>query len=54
MEFLDLFLQMPKSEFVVWLFLTMSQVCLQFVIVVFPDRTHLLFEVEEIKIVAIK
>ena len=28
---------------VVWLFLTMPQDCLQFVIVVFPDHTHLLF-----------
>ena len=28
---------------VVWLFLTMSRVCLHFVIVVFPDHTHLLF-----------
>ena len=28
---------------VVWLFLAMPWVCLQFVIVVFPDRTHLLF-----------
>ena len=28
---------------VVWLFLMMSRVCLQFVIVVFPDLTHLLF-----------
>ena len=28
---------------VVWLFLTMPWVCLQFVIVVFPDHTHLLF-----------
>ena len=28
---------------VVWLFLTMPPVCLQFVIVVFPDHTHLLF-----------
>ena len=27
---------------VVWLFLTMQRVCLQFVIVVFPDQTHLL------------
>ena len=27
---------------VVWLFLTMLWVCLQFVIVVFPDHTHLL------------
>ena len=29
--------------FVVWLFLTTPQVCLQFVIVVFPDDTNLLF-----------
>ena len=29
---------------VVWLFLTMPRVCLQFVSVVFPDHTHLLFE----------
>ena len=28
---------------VVWLFLTKPRVCLQFVIVVFPDHTHLLF-----------
>ena len=28
---------------VVWLFLTMLCVCLQFLIVVFPDHTHLLF-----------
>ena len=28
---------------VVWLFLTMQWVCLQFVSVVFPDHTHLLF-----------
>ena len=28
---------------VVWLFLTVPQVCLQFVIVVFPDHTHLRF-----------
>ena len=28
---------------VVWPFLTMPRVCLQFVIVVFPDHTHLLF-----------
>ena len=26
-----------------WLFLTVSRGCLQFVIVVFPDHTHLLF-----------
>ena len=29
---------------VVWLFLAVSWVCLQFVIVVFPDHTHLLFQ----------
>ena len=29
--------------FVVWLFLAMSWVCLQFVTVVFPDHIHLLF-----------
>ena len=28
---------------VVWLFLTKPRVCLQFVVVVFPDHTHLLF-----------
>ena len=28
---------------VVWLFLMMPRICLQFVIVVFPDHTHLLF-----------
>ena len=28
---------------VVWLFLTVPRDCLQFVIVVFPDLTHLLF-----------
>ena len=28
---------------VVWLRLVLPQVCLQFVIVVFPDHTHLLF-----------
>ena len=28
---------------VVWLFLVMPRVCLQFVILVFPDHTHLLF-----------
>ena len=28
---------------VVWLFLAMPRDCLQFVIVVFPDQTHLLF-----------
>ena len=30
-------------EIVVWLFLTRPRVFLQFVIVVFPDHTHLLF-----------
>ena len=30
-------------EILVWLFLAMSWVCLQLVIVVFPDHTHLLF-----------
>ena len=34
----------------VWLFLTMPRVCLQFVIVVFPDDTHVLFlETDRIK-----
>ena len=28
---------------VVWLFLVMASLCLRFVIVVFPDHTHLLF-----------
>ena len=28
---------------VVWLFLMVQRACLQFVIVVFPDHTHLLF-----------
>ena len=28
---------------VVWLFLVVPWVCLQFVIVIFPDHTHLLF-----------
>ena len=28
---------------VVWLFLSVTQVCLQFVIVVFLDHTHILF-----------
>ena len=30
-------------KIVVWLFLAVPWVCLQFVIVVFPDHTHLLF-----------
>ena len=33
---------------VVWLFLAVSWVCLQFVIVVFPDHTHLLFLLDRI------
>ena len=32
---------------VVWLFLAVPWVCLQFVIVVFPDHTHLLFGIQE-------
>ena len=32
---------------VVWLFLTMRSVCLQFKIVVFPDHTHFLFLVKQ-------
>ena len=31
---------------VVWLFLMVPLVCLQFVIVVFPDHTHLIFVVQ--------
>ena len=30
-------------ELVLWLFLAVPWVCLQFVIVLFPDHTHLLF-----------
>ena len=30
---------------IVWLFLTMPRVRLQFVVVVFPDHTHLLFSI---------
>ena len=30
---------------VVWLFLAVPWVCLQFVIVVFPDHTHLVFSI---------
>ena len=33
----------PFIQIVVWLFLTVPWVCLQFVIVVFPHHTHLLF-----------
>ena len=35
---------------VVWLFLTMPWVCLQFVIVVFPDQSHLPFFTVQYKI----
>ena len=37
-----------KTNFTVnglWLFLTVSWVCLQCVILVFPDHTHLLFSI---------
>ena len=37
------FVCLPGLVIVVWLFLAKPQVCLQFVIVVFPDHTHLLF-----------
>ena len=33
---------------VAWLFLTMPRVCLQFVIVIFPDHTHLLKFVKKV------
>ena len=33
---------------VLWLFLTVTWVGLQFVIVVFPDHTHLLFQIEKL------
>ena len=32
---------------VVWLFLAIPRACMQFVIVVFPDHTHLFFSVSE-------
>ena len=38
-----LYLSSSCLEIVVWLFLAVPQVCVQFVIVVFPDHTHLLF-----------
>ena len=34
---------------VVWLFLAVPWVCLWFVIVVFPDHTHLLFSMQAVK-----
>ena len=34
---------------VVWLFLAAPRVCLWFVIVVFPDHTHLLFMLSELQ-----
>ena len=45
MSFIDLFFGLCFAflVIVVWLFLTMSRVCLQVVNVVFPDRTHILF-----------
>ena len=33
---------------VVWLFLVVPWVCLKFVIVVFPDHTHLVFYLEQV------
>ena len=33
---------------VVWLFLTIPRICLLFVIMIFPDHTHLLFILEEV------
>ena len=33
---------------VVWLFLMMPRVCLQFVIVIFPDHTHLLYNIRTV------
>ena len=38
---------------VVWVFLKVPWVCLRFMIVVFPDHTHLLFTVCESKLVLI-
>ena len=35
---------------VVWLFLAVPWFCMQFVIVVFPDHTHLLFMMNDIKL----
>ena len=39
---------------IVWLFLAMPWVCLQFVIVVFPDHTHLVFFRAELNIMLIR
>ena len=36
---------------VVWLFLTVPQVCQQFVLVVFHDHTHLIFLEQTTKVV---
>ena len=42
--FLTLFVFLVSRDCcVTWLFLTMAQACLQSVIVIFPDHTHLLF-----------
>ena len=38
-----LIMSSKRLVIVVWLFLGMPWVCLQIVIVVFPDHTHLLF-----------
>ena len=38
-----LFLSTMCLVIVVWLFLAAPRVCLQFVIVVFPEHSHLLF-----------
>ena len=43
MKLIDKKLSNISLVIVVWLFLTVPWVCLQFVIVVFPDHTHLLF-----------
>ena len=36
--------QIPFLNIVLWLFVVVLRVCLQFVIVAFPDQTHLLFK----------
>ena len=38
----------PCLVIVVWLFLTVQWVCLQFVIMVFPDHTHYFASVSEV------
>ena len=39
-ELVALFVFLVSRDYCVWLFLTMPRICLQFVIVVFPDHTH--------------